>query len=80
MNFEWEKYSCGNVKNVVYLSCLLSCLEKKTGEAVKKGELLATLFSNDEAKFEDSEKLFLSAFRFSDEKPQPVPLIYKTVR
>mgnify|MGYP004566204019 FL=1 len=55
-------------------------LEKKTGEAVKKGELLATLFSNDEAKFEDSEKLFLSAFRFSDEKPQPVPLIYKTVR
>ena len=55
-------------------------LEKKTGEAVKKGELLATLFSNDETKFEDSEKLFLSAFRFSDEKPQPVPLIYKTVR
>lgn len=55
-------------------------LEKKTGEAVKKGELLATLFSNDEAKFEDSEKLFLSAFRFSDEKPQPVPLIYKTVK
>lgn len=55
-------------------------LEKKTGEAVKKGEVLATLFSNDETKFEDSEKLFLSAFRFSDEKPQPVPLIYKTVR
>ncbi len=55
-------------------------LEKKTGEAVKKGELLATLFSNDEAKFEDSEKLFLSAFRFSGKKPQPVPLIYKTVR
>ncbi len=55
-------------------------LEKKTGEDVKKGELLATLFSNDEAKFEDSEKLFLSAFRFSGKKPQPVPLIYKTVR
>lgn len=55
-------------------------LEKKTGEAVKKGELLATLFSNDEAKFEDSEKLFLSAFRFSGKKPQPVPLIYKTVK
>ena len=55
-------------------------LEKKTGDAVKKGEILATLFSNDETKFEDSEKLFLSAFRFSSEKPQPVPLIYKTVR
>lgn len=55
-------------------------LRKKTGEYVKKGDVLANLFSNDETKFSDSEKLFLSAFEFSDEKPQPVPLIYKVVR
>lgn len=55
-------------------------LLKKTGEAVKKGDVLATLFSNDESRFEDSEKLFLSAFEFSGEKPEKVPLIYKTVK
>lgn len=55
-------------------------LHKKTGEFVKKGDILAELFSNDETKFADSEKLFLSALEFSEEKPVPVPLIYKTVR
>lgn len=55
-------------------------LRKKTGDCVRKGEVLASLFSNSEAAFADSEKLFLSAFEFSKDKPALIPLIYKVIR
>lgn len=55
-------------------------LRKKTGDCVRKGEVLAELFSNSEAAFADSEKLFLSAFEFSEKKPALIPLIYKVIR
>ena len=55
-------------------------LQKKTGDFVQKGEILGELYSNDEGLFEDSEKLFLSAFEFSKTEPKKTPLIYETVK
>lgn len=55
-------------------------LQKKTGDKVQKGEVLAELFSNDESLFDESEKLLLSAYEFSSAEPKKTPLIYETVR
>lgn len=55
-------------------------LRKKTGDCVRKGEVLAELFSNNKAAFAESEKLFVSAFEFSKDKPALIPLIYKVIR
>ncbi len=55
-------------------------LHKKTGDCVRKGEVLAELFSNNKAAFAESEKHFVSAFEFSENKPAIIPLIYKVIR
>lgn len=55
-------------------------LHKKTGDKVQKGDVLAELFANDESLFEESEKLFLSAYEFSNTESKKAPLIYETVR
>ncbi len=55
-------------------------LSKKTGDAVQKGDELATLLSNNESLFDESEKLLLSAYEFSCAAPEKTPLIYETVR
>ena len=55
-------------------------IEKKTGDRVKKGELLCTLYTGDEKRLPDAEKCYLSGLSFSDSAPAPVPLIYKIVR
>lgn len=55
-------------------------LHKKTGDLVKKGEKIATLFANNEDLFEKSiEKLYASTF-FGEKAPEKTPLIYETVR
>lgn len=55
-------------------------LHKKTGDKVQKGDVIAELFANDESLFEESEKLFISAYEFSKTEPKKTPLIYETVR
>ena len=55
-------------------------LEKKTGEDVKKGEVLARLYTNHADSLDESERLFLSALEFSTEKPKRKPLIYDVMR
>ena len=55
-------------------------LQRKTGDKVQKGDVLAELFSNDESLFDESEKLLLSAYEFSGAEPKKTPLIYETVR
>lgn len=55
-------------------------VEKKTGDYVKKGELLATLYTSNEALFENAAKKYLSALKFSDIKPEPVPEVYSIVK
>ena len=49
-------------------------LSKKTGDKVKKGEVIAHLYSNKEC---DLTREYLSAITFSDIAPEPLPLIYK---
>ena len=50
-------------------------LEKKTGDSVKCGDVVARLYSNDDKKLEAGEKAFVEALSFSDKKPDILPLI-----
>ncbi len=55
-------------------------LHKKTGDYVSKGEVIASLYANNESLFEKSlEKLTASTF-ITDKKAEKTPLIYETVR
>ena len=53
---------------------------KKTGEYVEKGDLLATLYTNNEEALPTAEKIYRRALSFSDEHLPETPLIYKIVR
>lgn len=55
-------------------------LSKKTGDYVQKGEEIATLYANDEKLFERSKEIILNATKIGEEKPQPRPLIFATIR
>ena len=55
-------------------------LEKKAGEEVKKGEVLARLYTNNADSLDESERMLLSALKFSKEKPVTKPLIYDVMR
>jgi len=52
-------------------------LAKKVGERVARGEVLAYVHGNDEAKANEARERLLSAYSFSDEPPQPPVLIKK---
>lgn len=54
-------------------------LNKIYGEKVEKGEVLATLYANDEAKLETAKKYLQDAFTISKEAPQKSSMIYKTI-
>lgn len=54
-------------------------LHKKTGDLCKKGESLATLYTNKADTLKSAEKCFLEAISFGDKEPEKVPLIYKVV-
>lgn len=54
-------------------------LKKKTGDTVKRGEVLAILHSGHSDTLRTAETIFRSALTFSDTAPNPEPLIYKTV-
>ena len=53
---------------------------KKIGEKVTKNEPLATLYTNDEALFQDAINSLSSAYQFTSTPPTPNPLIIETVR
>ena len=52
---------------------------KKQGAAVRRGEHLATFYTNDPARFAAAEETFLQGFSFGDEKPEQLKLIYARV-
>ena len=54
-------------------------LVKKTGDKVKRGDTLAILYTNDEAKLAASAKRLLEATFIKSEKPEDTPLIYDIV-
>lgn len=54
-------------------------LHKKTGDFCKKGESLATLYTNKAETLKSAEKCFLEAISFSEDEPKRNELIYKVV-
>lgn len=48
---------------------------KKTGDYVKKGEKLATLYCSDEALFEQAETKYKAALTFSQSEPEGKPIL-----
>ena len=54
-------------------------LHKKTGDAVKKGDTLATLYASDADKLSVARERFLSALSYADIPPKLQPLIYKSI-
>lgn len=50
-------------------------LSKKTGEFVKKGEVLATLYTNRQEKIEASKKILEESIIISEKEPELTPLI-----
>ncbi len=51
-------------------------LKKRVGDAVVKGESLATLYINDEKKGQTAASILQSSYQISDTRPKPIPLIY----
>lgn len=54
-------------------------LNKKTGDYVSEGEIIAILCTNDKARLSPAETMLLSALEFSNTPPRKSPLIYKTI-
>ncbi len=54
-------------------------LQKKTGDFVKEGDTIATLYTSVKEKFQASKAKFLSSTIISDEKPEARPLILDKV-
>ncbi|MBE6813939.1 MAG: pyrimidine-nucleoside phosphorylase [Ruminococcaceae bacterium] len=55
-------------------------LNKKTGDKVAKGDIIATLYTNNKDSLKTAKEKFLSAIEFSNENPKEIPLIYEIVR
>lgn len=52
---------------------------KKVGDRVAKGEVIAVLYASDETKLEAGKEKLEKAYSFSDEKTEPLPMIYRTI-
>ncbi len=50
-------------------------LRKKKGDSVKEGESLAVIHAGDRALLKEAKRRLVQAYSFSEEKPDPVPLI-----
>ena len=55
-------------------------LERKTGDYVQAGDVLAWLHTNDETRLTGAEELFLSSLSWGSSAPTQDPLIYGIVR
>lgn len=50
-------------------------IEKKTGDYTKAGEVIATLYTDDESSLNDAQRRYLNAVQISSEKPEKIPMI-----
>ncbi len=55
-------------------------LKKKTGEKVKRGDVLCTLYANDDSRLEPASEKYLTSLTFSSTPPKKTPLIHAVVR
>ncbi|MBR6616175.1 MAG: thymidine phosphorylase [Lachnospiraceae bacterium] len=54
-------------------------LKRKVGDFVKKGDVLATMYTSKESLFANAEKRYLSALTFAKVKPAENPLIFARI-
>lgn len=54
-------------------------LKKKIGDEVNKGDIIALLYANDKNKVKEAEEKLLSAYDFSDKKPEEIKLIKRII-
>ena len=54
-------------------------IEKKTGDAISLGEVIARLYSSSEERLDEGERGYLSAITFADERPKELPLIHNVI-
>ncbi len=52
---------------------------KTVGDEVRPGDLLATLYANDESRFDEAEKRYRTALTLGDTPPAVAPLVYGIV-
>ncbi len=55
-------------------------LYKKTGDKISVGDTVATLYADSDEKLKNAERLFNTSYKIGAEKPETMPLIYKTIR
>ena len=55
-------------------------LLKKTGDAVKRGEVIARLYANDESFFTEAEKILTSGVEYGEKCTECAPLIHGIIR
>ena len=55
-------------------------LYKKTCDKVSSGDTIAILYAENDELLKKGEKLFNTSYVIGDEKPETMPLIYKTIR
>lgn len=54
-------------------------LNKKSGEMINKGDLLATFYSSKQSKFVEAEKIFKESLEYTESKSMSVPLVQARV-
>lgn len=54
-------------------------LKAKYGDSVQQGDVIATMYSSDQSKFQSAEELFQKAITICDEKPKQEQLIYARI-
>ncbi|HVI39450.1 MAG TPA: hypothetical protein VM577_02225, partial [Anaerovoracaceae bacterium] len=55
-------------------------LYKKVGDPVQKGDLLATVFGNDQTRVDKGAQEAAGAFRIQDSKPEDIALVKKVIQ
>lgn len=55
-------------------------LRRKRGDRISRGDVLGELFTSDESRLDAGEREFVCAMAIRDDKPEEMPLIYRTVR
>lgn len=55
-------------------------LYKKTGDKVSVGDTVAILYADSDEKLKNAEKLFNTSYKIGAEKPETMPLIYRTIK
>ena len=55
-------------------------LDKKAGDAVKKGEVIATLYASDKKRLADGAELFKQAVKLGKKKPAPYKIVKEIIK